>query len=184
MTHKIEEFMRGGIIEYQQVNPRLDNYLSWIRDIVWGTTTDDNSVDHVEVGKFGCKGYMPLTIIQGVEITDKIIEEYGFLRITGTQDYTTYYRDDFGHIKLDTYGVEHVYMKGKCIKYLHNFQRIFFDYKGYILYPKVSQLPKQEWKSKLVVTKEHTADEMLKTIEDIKKIQSVDLKSINFDFKL
>lgn len=180
-NHIIEEFMRGSVVEFQQTNPREPKYLSWFKDIVWGTTTDDDSRDYLQIGKFGCRGYVPLHSIQGVEITEKIIEDYGFLNIKKSQDCITYYRDDFGYVKLDTYGIEHVYMKGKCIKYLHNFQRIFLDYTGRLLYPKPSQPPKQDFKATLI--KIDTTDEMLQRISEAKKINTVDIASVSFELK-
>lgn len=183
MGHSIQEFMQGSVIEYQQKNPLKPGYLKYFKDIVWGTTTDEDSNDLLEIGKFGCNGYLYLTDVIGVDITEVLLIDYGFLRIEKISDCITYYRDDFGYVKLDTYGIEHVYMKGKPIRYLHDFQRVFFDYKGYILYPKISQLPKQEFKSKLVVTKELTHDEMLDKIKDLTKISGEVDNSVSLDFK-
>lgn len=176
--------MRGSVIEYVQTSQLLPGYMKTIRDIVWGTTTDNDSRDILEIGKFGCNGYIPLSAVEGVELTESILIDYGFIRINEVSDCITYFRDDFGYAKLDTYGIEHVYMKGKCIKYLHNFQRVFLDYTGHILYPKVSEKPKQEWKSSYVKTKEISADEILKGIEEIKNVGAIiDSSSINIDFK-
>ena len=183
MPHIIQEFMRGSVIEYQQKNPLQPNYLKYFRDIVWGTTTDDNANDILEIGKFGCKGYIDLSDVCGVEITDSIIKDYGFVLIENLSDAITFYRDDFGYIKLDTYGIEHVYMKGKCIKYLHNFQRVFLDYTGKMLYPKPSSLPKKEFKSLIIKPKEYDADTLLKNIKELQSISSVKSDDVSIELE-
>lgn len=184
MAHKIQEFMRGSVIEFQQNNSLKPNYGKWITDIVWGVTTDENERDVLEVGQFGRLGYIDLLDVRGKELTESILIDYGFIFISNGSNISTYYRDDFGYIKLDTYGVEHVYMKGKPIKYLHNFQRIFFDYKGYILYPKISSAPKQEFRSKYVATKQYSADEILSNISSIRHMTDPDKDNKFSDFKI
>jgi hypothetical protein len=177
--HAIQEFMRGSIVEWRQISPIKGGYLKWHKDIVWGITTDNNERDALEIGKFGCHGLVDLQDIRGVEITEVILDDYGFIRVETKSDLVTYYRDDFGYVKLDVYGLEHVYMKGKCIQYLHNFQRIFFDYTGRTLVPKISERPKSEFKSKYVKQYPLTASEMLKSIEELKlKGGSIDLSDI------
>lgn len=184
MRHKIEEFMRGSVIEFQQNNQLKPNYGKWLTDIVWGTTTDENERDVLEVGKFGSRGYIDICDVKGKELTESILLDYGFIHINNGSDVSTYFRDDFGYIKLDTYGVEHVYMKGKPIKYLHNFQRIFFDYKGYALFPKVSLPPQQEFRSKYVKQKNPTADEILSTIASIQHMTDPDRDNKFDDFQI
>lgn len=175
--------MRGSVIEYRQTNPLKPGYLSFIQEIVWGTTSDDDGRDMLEIGKFGCKGYVYLDDISGVEINDKILEDYGFIRINNMSNLITYYRDDFGYVKLDAYGVEHVYMKGKCIKYLHSFQRVFFDYTGKILFPHKSEQPKKEFKSAFEKEKTVTAEDVLENIEKLKSIALGDnAPGISFEF--
>ncbi len=184
MIHKIEEFIRGSVIEYQQQNQLKAGYLKYYQDIVWGTDSDEDGRDIVSIGKFGCNGILYMNEIIGVDITEKLLIDYGFLNVTGNKtDCITYYRDDFGHVKLDTYGIEHLYMKGKPLRYLHDFQRVFFDYKGYILYPKISDMPRKEFESKLVITKKHTADEMLTVIKGLEKISSEPSVKVDFTLK-
>lgn len=182
MGHKIQEFMRGSEIEYQQKNQLQPGYLKYFRDKVWGTDSDEDGRDIVSIGNIGCRGYLYVEDIIGIEITETMVKDYGFLRIENISDCITYFRDDFGYIKLDTYGIEHVYMKGKPIRYLHDFQRIFYDYKGYILYPKKSDMPRKEFKSALVVEKKLTADEMLQKIENLNNLTG-EVTKIDLAFK-
>lgn len=183
MRHKIEEFMRGSVIEYQQKNQLKPGYLKYYKDIVWGTDSDEDGRDMVSIGRLGCNGVLYVEDIIGVDITEKLMEDYGFINMKNGSDCITYYRDDFGYVKLDTYGLEHVYMKGKPMRYLHDFQRVFFDYKGYILYPKVSDQPKKEFKSTLVVEKKLTADEMLIKIDTLVKRSDASTDSIGLKLK-
>jgi hypothetical protein len=185
--HRIEEFMRGCIIEYQQTNQLKPNYLRWIETIVWGTTTDDNGRDIIEIGKFGSEGYIDLADVKGIEVTETILVKYGFILMENMSNISTYYRDDFGFVKLDTYGIEHIFMKGKPIKYLHSFQRVFFDYTQKQLRPKPSERPPVEFESKFFPKKKISTDEMMKGIEHMKSIGIVDkdkLESLELNIEL
>lgn len=170
---KIEELTRGSIIEYVQSNPLRPHYMSTVRDFVWGITSDENAIDVVELGKFGRNGYIELRDVLGVEITETVLSVgYGFLHINNMQDCITYYRDDFGYIKLDTYGVQHIYIGGKPIKYIHNLQRIFLDYTGKKLEYKKSDLPKKEFRSAIYQEKELSPEEALKKIDSLLERES------------
>jgi hypothetical protein len=140
----VNELMRGSWIEYKEERQLHRDYGKWFKDLVWGFSTDDEQRDVVEVGKFGVRGYLAIDCIRGIDITEDMLLDYGFLLITGLKNIVTYYRDDFGHVKLDTYGLQHIYGKGKPIKYWHNFQRIFYDYTGKILVPKTTKEPVKE----------------------------------------
>lgn len=165
---KIESLMRGAIIEYQEYRTSYEGFGKWFKDIVWGTSTDDDSRDVVQLGLHGCNGWIELDHIVGVDITEDILLDYGFIQIHGSSDSISYFRDDFGYVKLDVYGIQPIYMYGKTIRYLHDFQRIFLDYKGKKLIARITNNPKEEPKFLFELKKPVTADEMIKQIEEVK----------------
>lgn len=185
MRHSVYEFFKGCTIDFRQLNPRLPNYGKFIRSTVYGVSTDENGVDVLEIGKHGEYGYVDVSDVSGVEITEKIIEKLGFIRTSINQDCITYYREDLGYIKLSTYGVEHLYWKGGSIKYLHTLERVVFDFKGVKLKYIKSSLPKQEFVSKLIKHKEFDASEALKKLDELNKQLQSDSESdsqISFEF--
>lgn len=169
---KVEELMRGSIIEYREERQLNKGYGKWFVDIVWGFSTDDDSRDVVEIGVNGSKGFIDISCISGVELNEDVLLDYGFINVHNSSDSISYYREDIGYVKLSTYGIEHVFMLGKSIKFLHNFQRVFFDYKGYKLQPRVTAFPKANPKYSFEIVKPITAEEMIKNIEAMKQRQA------------
>lgn len=167
-TIKVEELMRGVWVEYQEERTFHKDYGKWFKDIVWGYSTDEEQRDLVEIGKFGVRGYVNIDCLRGIEITEDMLLDYGFIQVVGLKNIVTYYRDDFGHVKLDTYGIEHIYMRGKNIKWFHNFQRVFYDYTGKTLQPKQTKEPVKERELPKIIQllKPKTADELLVQIQD------------------
>jgi hypothetical protein len=170
--------MRGSLIEYKEERRFNTGYGKWFKDIVWSCTTDEDERDIVEIGQFGCQGYVDLDTIRGIEVTEVMMVDYGFLITKNMDNHLMLYRDDFGYVRFSTYGIEHVYMFGKPIKYLHNFQRIFLDYTGKLLHPKLSSKPKEE--PILSFQKKKTGDEILAELKDLSE-RTIEQKDFNID---
>jgi len=183
MINRIEELMRGSCIEYQEENPLSKDYCKWFKDIVWGISSDDETQrDILQVGKYGRK-IIDISSARGIEITEDILLDYGFLHHKNSENITTYYRDDIGFISLAVYGLEHIYMKGKSIKYLHNFQRVFLDYTGKLLYPKKSDPPKDGPKLSFQLIKPQSGKEILDGIDKLTNMSLLDRMPGPEDFK-
>lgn len=189
MKIKVEDLIRGAIIEYQDDRQFIDGkpnkeFGKWFMDIIWGYTTDNDQRDMVEVGKFGVRGYIDLSCIRGLDITEDMLLDYGFQMVTGLKNLVTYYRDDVGHFKLTTYGIEHIYMNGKVLRYWHDFQRVFYDYTGKQLHPKVSELPKKEieFQSQYFPVKPKTDEDIVRAMERTDAI--LNPKNLNIDIEL
>ena len=164
---RIEEFMRGSIVQYKEESPLRGKFCAWYRDIVWGTSTDSDGRDIVEIGKHGCNGYLPLESISGIELTEDVLLDYGFLQVNKQQSLATYYRDDIGYLKLSVYGVENLFSGGKPCRYIHQFQRVFFDFTHKILNPKISEPPVIEKKASFQLFELKSGEQMLKEIADL-----------------
>lgn len=179
---RIEELMRGSIIEYQ-CNKQSKDYGRWFKDIVWGISSDEDGRDFVEIGMNGLKGWISISNIKGIELTEDILFDYGFLLVNNLNSLVTFYRDDCGYVKLDTYGIQPLFREGEPIRYLHNFQRIFFDTHNKLLVPRVSEMPKVDVESKLKITKPKSAQELLDEIKILKNISSSSNPSnVSYDF--
>jgi len=176
----IEEFMRGSLIQYQEESAIKGTLAKWYTEVVWGTSTDNDGRDIVEIGKYGCNGYLDLSVIRGIDLTEEILLDYGFLQVNKQSSLITFYRDDIGYLKLSVYGVECLFTGGKPIKYLHSFQRVFFDYTGKRLSPKTSEPPKVEKKLSFEFHEKKTGDQILKEIAEIETKYSA-AGNVNFE---
>ena len=180
---RVEELMRGSIIEYKEERPLHKGYGKWFRDLCWGITGGDDGRDYVEIGQFGSQGYIDLSCIKGIDITEDLMLEYGFLITKNLDNHLMLFRDDFGYVKFATYGIEHIYMAGKAIKYLHNFQRIFLDYTGRTLHPKQSKPPKEPPKFSVEIKKQKSGEELLHELKDLQS-RSIDSFNVSVDLEI
>lgn len=169
---KLEELRRGSTIEYQITDRKQKNYLSFVKDTVYGVTTDDNGIDYVEVGKSGRTKFIELSDVKPIEVTDKTLEELGFIKISNNVDCITFYRDDIGYLKLGTYGVESMLKPGLNMRYLHRFENCFYETNNYTLRYRESKQPEKKKKFTFELHKSLSPDEALNEIKKMKNTLS------------